>query len=165
MFYKGIELRWPLLIGDIAWDHFMSGEFELGIAAQEDFVELNGADPAEIRQNVDGATHPETGKKYLDELINRWIAESENPTENHWPYRMYLLFGYVDDYWEIVKDMETDTLGPWKGGFDLRWRGTVSGGQKFRSHPYYITPEKIELWDFRGAPDTCSKSSGQWVCN
>jgi len=80
MYHRGIELRWPHLIGDIAWDHFKSGEFELAIAAEEDFLEMIGKDPGLARQLVDGAMNPETGKKYLDEFINRLIAERENAT-------------------------------------------------------------------------------------
>jgi TolB-like protein len=163
IFHKGIEMGWPHLIVEIAWDHFLSGEFELAIAPYEEFLEIIGEDPGLARKLVDGATNPETGKKYLDEFI---IAEEEYPSwATAYSYRWYLPFGYIDEFWEIAKAMETDTLGPWKGGFELRWHGTVSGVQEFRSHPYYITQEKIDLWDLRGAPDTCSKSSGQWVCN
>jgi tetratricopeptide (TPR) repeat protein len=161
LYQNGIELGLPKLIGDIASVHFLSGEFELAIAADEDFLEIIGADPGLARELVDGALNQETGKKFLDEFKNRRDAEGLFPYGNS----VYLYFGYIDEFWEIAKSMESDTLGPWKGGFELRMSGTVSGIQEFRSHPYYITQEKIDLWDKRGAPDTCSKSSGQWVCN
>jgi len=58
----------------------LSGEFELAIAAEEDFLEMIGRDPGQARILVDGAMNPESGKKYLDEYINRLIAERENAT-------------------------------------------------------------------------------------
>jgi len=165
MYQQGIDAGWPNLIGDLSWQYYLSGDFERAIAADEKFWEVIGGDPGQVRELVDGALDTEDGKEFLDEYIDRWVAEREGTTWQWGAYTWYLVFGYIDEYWEIAKEFETDTMGPWRGGYELRFSGTTSGIPEYRSHRYYITQETIELWDKRGAPDTCSKSSGQWVCN
>jgi hypothetical protein len=46
--------------------------------------------------------------------------------------------------------------------------GIVFPANGFRSHPGFLRYAKAsglaDFWDEHGAPDFCSKESGQWVC-
>jgi TolB-like protein len=146
------------------WIHLLKQEFEQAISSYEVLLTHEGKSPSWARVLVDGATDPNHGKAFLDQFVQQEQAEAESRFEELLAYDWYLAFGYIDEHWEIAKQMETDTLGPWKRGYELRQTGALRGGKAFRSHRYYITQEKIELWESRGAPDTCRQEAGEWIC-
>jgi TolB-like protein len=139
-------------------------QFDLAIEHMESWFGFEGRDPELAKILVNGFLESNDGKLFLDRFVSQEIAAAATPYDRLLAYTWYLFFGFIDEYWEIAKGMENDTLGPWRRGYELVHEGTLQGGTAFRSHPYFITPEKIELWESRGAPDTCSKETGEWVC-
>jgi hypothetical protein len=82
-------------------------------------------------------------------------------------YDLYLAFGYLDEYVALVDRFNLP--GPvWSDGEDMESFGMTYRQSGFIAHPSYIARAKAsgmtELWDKRGAPDHCSKESGDWVC-
>jgi TolB-like protein len=118
--------------------------------------------------NVDQAANRETGEAYLSE----WIAEQSEGAENFSDIIVsrsyYLVFGYIDAFW---REIGYFSLGPSKGWSNsdlLEYFCTVLPGTGCRAHSKYVPQLSRwgmhDLWDKRGAPDHCSKESGEWVC-
>jgi hypothetical protein len=111
---------------------------------------------------------PATGKAYLDQWVETQIANASNLNELRWPYGWYLAFGYLDDYWRAIDLLDGPSPGGWTNADTLEQGGMIFRRTGFARHPRYLPRAKetslIDLWEVRGAPDTCSKDSGEWVC-
>ena len=149
---------------NIAWDHFHAGEYESAIVAEEKAIAASGGDPAGFREIMESITESASGKANLDAYVSDLVDATTNPVWKINAHNWYMVFGYVDEFWEIIDTYRSDTRGPWKWGYELRYDGNVWAGSEFRTHPKYITQEFIDLWDHRGPPDFCNKDSGEWVC-
>jgi len=110
---------------------------------------------------------PESGKATLD----AWVAKQEDAArimnDARGAYDLYLAFGYLDDFAALVDKFNVP--GPvWTDGEDMESFGMTFDREGFVAHPSFMRRAKasgvFDLWDKRGAPDHCSKESGDWVC-
>lgn len=123
-----------------------------------------------VRDAVRGARNPATGEAYLDEHIDDIVAMF--PDSFAYQGRLflsewYLLFGYLDRYFEII--LAYNLGGPtWSDAEVLIKEGIKFRQVGFTRHPLYIEVAAksgaIEIWEQRGPPDFCSKTAGKWVC-
>ena len=119
-----------------------------------------------------GARDPATGQAYLDRRIPEFIAaapEAEAYTLRWNPNQWYLLFGFLDRYFEIILDTDFDPAdATWLDADVPVFTGTVFRHLGFTAHPKYLDVVEqmgiVELWEQRGPPDFCEKAGGQWVC-
>jgi hypothetical protein len=118
-----------------------------------------------------GARDPATGQSWLDQRIPEIVAsQPEDRQFDLWRVLVsyYLLFGYVDRYFEIIQSLDL-TSSTWTDADFLVYVGTLNRNLGFTAHPKYVeVAESIglfELWDQRGAPDFCENIDGTWVCD
>jgi TolB-like protein len=153
----------------IGIDHLINGEDEAAIVAFEKLFEVTGKDPRTVRPFIAGGRNVETGPA----LVREWVEQELSGATTSWgqieAYLWYLGFGLVDDYWTAIDLMSggSKTVGWTDAGNPLR-SGVVFRASGFTRHPkfleYAIASGISDLWDARGAPDFCSKASGEWVC-
>jgi TolB-like protein len=110
---------------------------------------------------------PESGKSTLDEIVRAMEATARVFNDVRPAYDLYLAFGYLDEYVALANRFNSP--GPvWSNGEDMESFGMTYRQSGFIAHPSYIARAKAsgmtDLWDKRGAPDHCSKESGDWVC-
>jgi hypothetical protein len=74
----------------------------------------------------------------------------------------------LDEYWRVIEENIPESPSSWNNVEMLEYRGKFFHAGGYTRHPSFIPFETkygtLELWDKRGAPDMCNKSSGQWVC-
>ena len=123
-------------------------------------------DPAAFLQN---ASDPESGREFLKGWIER-VAESATDFETaQFAYIWYAVFGHFDEYFERIRALSdaADNV-VWDNTGPLVFNGFVYRRSEFSAHPEFLPLMKrdttTDLWDARGAPDFCSKDSGEWVC-
>ena len=143
---------------------------ELAIAHFEAWLQQSDyPDSSWVRDLVTGARNPETGQAHLDSRIPQIIASTPEEvafdrlrTLTIW----YLAFGFFDRYIELILDFDAD--GTWSDADTLIYAGTIFSRLGFTAHPGYLEVAEalgfVELWEQRGPPDFCNKSSGEWVC-
>jgi TolB-like protein len=128
-------------------------------------------DTSWVRGLLKGARDPATGQSWLDQRIPEIVAsQPEDRQFDLWRVLVsyYLLFGYVDRYFEIIQSLDL-TSSTWTDADFLVYVGTLNRNLGFTAHPKYVeVAESIglfELWDQRGAPDFCENIDGTWVCD
>jgi tetratricopeptide (TPR) repeat protein len=156
----GISGSW----GAIAMDYLVAGEYESAIEFEEKHREALGEDPAQVRIEIERILDPESGKQYLDSFVQNRVRLISNPVAAAYEYQWYQAFGYIDDFWAKIEELQAASESNWSSGDDLVVAGLVWPQTGFRRHPSYVTQGKIDLWEKRGAPDTCSKIDGDWTC-
>jgi TolB-like protein len=153
------------MLGVIA---LIENDDESAITWIEKALAEQGLDPGTIRPLIENVRKPATGKAYLDQWVETQIANASNLNELRWPYGWYLAFGYLDDYWRAIDLLDGPSPGGWTNADTLEQGGMIFRRTGFARHPRYLPRAKetslIDLWEVRGAPDTCSKDSGEWVC-
>jgi predicted Zn-dependent protease len=133
------------------------------IAQFESYARQNGSDSSWIRGLVIGARDPLSGQAHLDRRMPQIAAlMSEEEVAS-----LYLLFGFLDRYFELVFATEPNASTWHLAGIHL-WRGTIFRRLGFTAHPRYLELARslgiVETWEQRGPPDFCEKLDGQWVC-
>jgi TolB-like protein len=165
---KAADLGGPEYIGNIVVDYLVAGEYEAAIIAMEKTPESYGWDPKDARRMIEGAADPETGKAFLDAWMSDAVANAADFSEANLAYQWYLAFGHMDDYWRVIEDYRSQTDNSWSNSDNLEMIGVVYPSSGFFRHPKYISLGSkwglTDLWEKRGPPDMCSKSSGQWKC-
>jgi len=131
--------------------------------------EFGYPDTSWIRELVTGARDPVGGQAFLDRRIPEIVASL--PPEGaadlqEFMGSLYLLFGYLDPYFEDVFDVALDST--WEDAVNAIWLGTIFRRTGFTAHPKYLEVAEasgfFELWEQRGPPDFCNKMDDQWVC-
>jgi TolB-like protein len=149
-------------------ENLVHGEDEAAIRWLEKAHEVMGFDLADVRPFIEGVREPHTGKDFLDEWIETRLAAASNLDERRLQYVWYLVFGYIDDYWLGLEEMNAGVGAGWSNSDLLENSGMVLNKAAYVGHPKYLPWAKmtsaIDLWDHRGAPDHCSKDTGEWVC-
>ncbi len=163
-FLRAAELGEEGSYGAISMDYFVAREYELAIEFEEKFRETLGEDPALVRPQIESILDPVTGRQNLESFIQDRVNSTANPAAAVYEYMWYQAFGYVDELWAKIEELRAASDSPWSAGGDLVATAQVWSGSGFRRHPSYITQAKIDLWEERGAPDTCSKIDAKWVC-
>ena len=152
--------------------NLVEGRDEAAIANFEASLRQTGADPTWVREFVTAARDPATGQTYLDLRIPQRVASAPEEDRRAWQLgttRWYLFLGFLDRYFELILDLDLDVAGyEWTDADELVRDGTIWRRLGFTAHPKYLEVAEsigiVDLWEQRGQPDFCSKSSGQWVC-
>ena len=166
---KSIELGDPYLARIYLVAELLStGEVEEAIALFEASAQLMGFERDEVRPFVMAALDDDTGLAYLSRWVEASIAKARNYEEQFSPFYWYLYFGYLDEYWQSITTLVEQSTSSWDGTGELEHLGRVYNATRFAAHPAYIPYANrwgmTALWDSRGKPDTCSKDSGEWIC-
>jgi tetratricopeptide (TPR) repeat protein len=121
---------------------------------------------------VAGGRNSATGQAHLDRRVPQILASMPEIRVYEMRQiltRLYLRFGFLDRYFELLDELGT-TTAEWNDAEDLILASTIKRDSGFTTHPRYLEiAEKyaygmVSLWDVRGAPDHCEKLDGQWVC-
>jgi tetratricopeptide (TPR) repeat protein len=110
---------------------------------------------------------PETGRAALQEWVEYRVANKVVINDATLAQAYYLVFGHLDLYTEAL-----DSYGPpskgWSDGEVLETIGSYYPAAGYRTSQHYLDRAEatglFKLWDHRGAPDHCSKETGEWVC-
>jgi TolB-like protein len=110
---------------------------------------------------------PENGRAALQEWVNFRVANRTTFSDASLAQAHYLVFGHLDLYAEAL-----DSYGPpgkeWSDAEVLEAFGSYFPDAGYRKTQHYLDRADatglFELWDHRGAPDHCSKDTGDWVC-
>jgi len=149
----------------------IEGRYESAIERFEQDLLREGIDDRDwIGELITATRENETGQVVLDSRIPRLLSTIQGPSKYHWQHQLnmlYLLFGYHDRFFELVRDAEPEPE-TWTAADVLMWEGTVFRRSGFTAHPDYPDIAEqlgfFEIWDERGPPDFCEKVSGDWVC-
>jgi len=153
---------------ELHFDNMTAGEYDEAVAVFEEYLAKDTPGHSELRTLVKNATHPETGKAFLD----RWITEQETNADNITLKAginiYYLAFGYPDDFWRAAEKYGSSDGSNWSNAGPLFDFGSMFPDTGFFNHPAYLEHAAkstlIDLWEKRGAPDRCNKDSGEWAC-
>ena len=127
-------------------------------------------DPTWFRELVNGVRDSMNGQAYLDRRIPEITAAMADVDDFDWHRgltSLYLYFGYLDRYYELVLATEPVATTWHSAGVHL-WRNAIFRRLGPTAHPRYL--EFVELmgvldvWERRGPPDFCDTVDGEWVC-
>jgi len=166
-YFRAIELG-----GDFQWyvaaTHMAQGQFEQAIGALEGMEGLLGWEPENMRKVVESARDPESGEAFLEQWVADHASMATNSLERYVQYSWYILFGRLDPVFEIIEASVDITPSGWHDAAGLENDAALYPSAGYFRHPGYLRVGRklglTELWDTRGAPDMCSKASGEWVC-
>jgi tetratricopeptide (TPR) repeat protein len=145
-------------------------QYDIAIAYFEASLEEDGFRSDWVRELVTGARDPATGQAHLDRRIPDIVASV--PIESAYNARLnlklwYVLFGYLDRYYELILEHDIND-GEWSDAEVLLQVGVLFWRLGFTAHPKYLEVSEalgiVDLWEHRGPPDFCEKTSGEWVC-
>lgn len=157
-----------LAYGFKSLDYLTSGEFEEAIEFGELAARTIGNIPSDFRAFVENATDPDTGREFLNEWVDGEVSVATNFSEETQPREWLLYFGYLDDYWDAIYELDPPSNSAWSNAENLEHLGMIYHRTGFARHARYLEYQKkysmADLWDQRGAPDICNKDSGGWVC-
>jgi len=149
-------------------DLMTTGEMDSAIEFFEANAPRIGFEREEVRSFVTSALAENSGREFLGSWIDAKIADARNYEEQFAPYVWYLYFGYLDEYWQVIESMAQESTSGWDNTGDMEHIGRVFSTSGFVAHPAYMSRSRrwglTALWDTRGRPDTCSKDTGDWVC-
>jgi TolB-like protein len=117
-----------------------------------------------------GASNSKSGRAYLDQLLPQVMATTPEKSRVLVQAELdflYLKFGYLDRYFELIH--KRLSAGLVESGGDIQiWGGTKERDSGFTSDPEYLKiaeeTGKIALWEKRGPPDFCKKLADEWQC-
>ena len=162
------RLGWPLAMGWLAVDAVIEGHDDDAIEWLEKVWSETGMDAASATSFVNGARNTNGGKAFLDDWVAAAVASAADLDRRRSAYLWYLPFGYLDDYWAAIDTLSDGVVRGWTNADALEQMGIVLRRTGFVRHPEYLRHAKAQgmtdLWELRGAPDHCSKVSGEWVC-
>ena len=155
-----------------AIDHLLHAEDEAAIHLMErlyrDYAwQIPGLDSGGFRAFVEGARKPETGRQYLRDAVVAMVEDAPSYWEEIGAYIWYLAFGALDDYYNVIYEMnDVDTA--WTNSRLLELMGGVFKVSGYAAHPRFIPLQNkwgmLDLWEERGPPDDCSRIDGEWAC-
>jgi TolB-like protein len=144
------------------------GEDEKAIAGFEELFESIGLDPADVRPLMTGARDSETGKAFLTDFVENAVANAANHQDAMNARAWFLVFGYLDEYWNEIEEITAQSDSSWTDADLLEHACRVFAATHCAAHPramlYAEQQHLTELWDVRGAPDNCRKTDGKWSC-
>lgn len=172
--YEALELADELGSKYSKWTlsffHWEDGRYETSLAYREAALQERELPSDWIKDLHAGAIDPATGRAHLDRRIPEIVASV--PEDRAYEMQLmldgwYLTYGFLNRYFEIIFE---------RGGSDmvlsnaelLMVNGQFDWRSGFTAHPRYLELARgasfIDLWEKRGPPDSCEKSSGEWVC-
>jgi len=153
-------------------DHFLHAEDKAAIELIEsvytDFSFIAfGMEPGSARAFVENARHPKSGRQYLRDTVTAMVKKSNNLAETIDAYTLYLAFGALDDYYDVIYEM-SDADTAWTNSDNLEMFGRIFKISGYSADSRFMPLRNkwgmVELWDERGPPDDCEKVDGNWVC-
>ncbi|MEH6606839.1 MAG: hypothetical protein V7711_14740, partial [Pseudomonadales bacterium] len=141
-------------------NYMFAGDVEAAISAYKSYLVSTDQDPNEADTWLRAAADPATGLQTLNkELAGRDIQERAE---------FYLAFGHLDEFYDELEQSQDPNV-VWNES-DLILQLAISHVNKgLSAHPRYIPIMEqmgiTELWDIRGPPDRCDKTTGIWVCH
>jgi hypothetical protein len=80
---------------------------------------------------------------------------------------LYLYFGYLDRYYELV--LATDPVDTtWHDAGGHLWRAAIFKRLGSTANAKYVELARLmgvfDVWEQRGPPDFCDKIGGYWIC-
>jgi TolB-like protein/DNA-binding winged helix-turn-helix (wHTH) protein len=151
--------------------NLVESQDETAIAHVEAYLQQQDyPDSSWFRELVTGGRDPATGQAYLDGRIPQIVAAMAEVDEIEWHRaltNLYLYFGYLDRYFELVLATEpVDTT--WHPAGAHLWQSAIFRRLGSTEHAKYIefveSMGVIDIWEQRGPPDFCDKVDGEWVC-
>jgi TolB-like protein len=144
---------------------------EIAITNVESWLEQNNyPDPTWFRELVTNGRDPVTGQAYLDRRIPEIVTALAEVDDIDWHnglISLYLFFGYLDRYYELVLDDEP-VSDKWHDAGHHMWRSAIFRRLGSTKHPMYVELAEllgfIEIWEQGGPPDFCKKVEGEWIC-
>jgi len=144
------------------------GEDEKAIAGLEALFEFTGLDSADVRPLMKGARNSETGKAFLANFVADAVANTTNYQDAMTARMWFLVFGYLDEYWNEIEEITAQSDSSWSDADILEHACRVFAAAHCAAHPramlYAEQQGLTELWGVRGAPDNCRKTDGKWTC-
>ena len=151
----------------LATAQLIAGNDDLAADYFETFAQLAGIAPEVFESLIEKARNPESGKAFLDKMVNDVLANASNLGEKVDAYVWYLHYGYLDDYFEAMHKFRGED-NSWTNADALEHLGMTFRASGYTAHPAYMewveSDGGLDLWDQRGAPDHCQKEDGDWVC-
>ena len=150
------------------WVWASSGHYDEAAKAVQRYNDTDAGRAEPITLDVHRAANKETGEVYLYEWISKQTEEAENFGNVLLPRVSLLAFGFLDAYWREIRQFSVGAGKGWANSDLLEYFCATLPGTGCRARPEYV--EQLnrwgmdDLWDERGAPDYCSKESGEWVC-
>ncbi|MEH6550675.1 MAG: hypothetical protein V7744_11875 [Pseudomonadales bacterium] len=159
---RGLDLGEPFLAFELFISRLQAGDLDNAISFFAKNMELEGQDPKGAEAFVRAALDPVTGKPFILDYVK---TLEPGWTGLRWAY--LLAFGHMDElYDELEANIHSEFV--WYDAEPMLFNIMIHGRLSFITHPRYLpTMEKMDVvssWDVRGAPDHCSKDSGDWVC-
>ena len=155
---------WPKWV--IGERHLIRGRDATAIAYFEADAAADGGDTAWVRDLVTATRG--SGQAALDKRIAAVLAVRPEADVADMRFELnclYLLFGFLDRYFEIILDDQS--VSPLEREYYVYW-GTVYRQWGFTAHPRYPEAARLmgftDAWERRGSPDYCEAESGEWVC-
>jgi len=159
----GGNARW-----NIGFSYLVEGRFESAIEALEQGRGTYSWEPENVRRVIESARDPASGDAFLDQWVTDHVARAANFSERILPYFWYLAFRKLDPYFDAIEAGLEDSIAGFSDFEILMNAGATNPITGYTKHPAYVRLEGrrgiTDLWDTRGAPDMCSKDSGEWVC-
>ena len=154
----------------LSFIHHRERNYELSIEYIEAHLRERGLPHGWVRSLHVGASDPATGQAHLDRRIPE-IMESV-PGERAYEMQLfldgsYLTYGFLDRYFELIIEYESSSPF-WGDAITLISNGIFDRDSGFTAHSRFLEVAEgmgfVELWETRGPPDFCGKTSGEWVC-
>ena len=146
--------------------HLIRGRDAIAIAYFEADLKADGVDANWIGDLVTATRR--YGWTALDEragAVLEFTPEANIATRRFQLNCMYLLFGFLDRYFEVILDEQG--VSPPEREYYVWW-GTVYRQWGFTAHPRYPEVARkmrfTHAWEQRSPPDYCEAESGTWVC-
>ena len=151
--------------------NILIGRDEPALELMEGFLaEFGYTDSEQIASLIYGARDPVMGLENLEQKITEIVSAVAEPERRELERALsglYLVFGFLDKYYDIIFGYELSDSA-WTDADDLMDKGVIYPAVGFTSHPRYVElAERIGMtaaWDERGPPNFCSMEAGNWVC-
>jgi TolB-like protein/DNA-binding SARP family transcriptional activator len=151
--------------------NLVENQDEIAIMHVESWLKQNDyPDPTWFRKLVTNGRDPATGEAYLDHHIPIIVTDLAELDDIDWHQgltSLYMYFGYLDRYYELVLDTEP-VADLWHPAGAHLWRSAIFHRLGSTANPKYVELAKrmgvVEIWEQRGAPDFCEKVEEEWTC-
>jgi TolB-like protein len=147
----------------------LAGEDEEAIRLLDLYLDEEYLRYPSARAFVEAMRHAETGRNALQEWVEYRSTHFDFISDRAYAEHFLLIFGHVDLYIEAIDSYGPPSKTTWLDAELLEMYGQNFMTAGYRKTQHYLERVEgtglIDLWDHRGAPDHCSKETGEWVCH
>ena len=160
---RAIELDHPIAHNWAFHQHMMAGNIESATESLNALFEHLGKVERVTVDQLRAVQDPTSGRQALAALLP--VLETGTAVSGD-AFHYYLAFGYIDELFVELNRLSDDS--GWSDVDIPLFVVSAMGDPAVIGDPRYVdlmrVTSGIDLWDIRGAPDRCSKESGDWVC-